>query len=178
MRVVDNENGKWFISNHSMNENDEWFTPQEFVESARAVLGHIDLDPASCEEAQEYIRAGKIYTKENSALVQDAKWEGKVWMNPPYSRVIRFFIEKLVSEIEAGNVTEAIVLTNNGTETNWFQDLNKYSSAICLTKGRIHFIRNGEPTNNNNKGQVFTYIGNNPERFRDVFTQHGTVFIK
>jgi hypothetical protein len=36
---------------------DEWFTPPECIAHARAVLGDIDLDPASCEIAQQVVRA-------------------------------------------------------------------------------------------------------------------------
>src|ERR1035437_2395258 len=38
----------------------EWYTPSEYVELARRVLGEIDLDPASSDEAQTTIKA-KVY---------------------------------------------------------------------------------------------------------------------
>lgn len=41
---------------HSMNSN-AWFTPAPIVEAARVVLGQIDLDPASCAQSNQVIRA-------------------------------------------------------------------------------------------------------------------------
>ena len=165
------------MNNHSNNENDEWYTPQEYIESARTVMGGIDLDPASNEAANARINAAEFFTIKNSAF--NHEWKGRVWMNPPYSRVIKDFIAKLVEEYHAGNVTEAIVVTNNGTDTKWFEALTSISTAICLHKGRIGFEnQDGVRINNNNKGQVFTYIGKNFEAFREEFKQYGRVFFR
>ena len=63
--------------------NQEWYTPSEYVEAARRVMGEIDLDPASSELAQETVRASSYYTKDDDGLVSE--WSGRVWLNPPYS---------------------------------------------------------------------------------------------
>jgi hypothetical protein len=34
----------------------EWYTPARFVDATRTVLGKIDLDPCSCEAAQETVK--------------------------------------------------------------------------------------------------------------------------
>lgn len=165
------------MNNHSNNQNDEWYTPPEFVESARRVMGEINLDPASNKKANEWIEADEFFSLENSAFLNE--WHGKVWMNPPYSRIIKDFVDKLVDEYDADRVSEAIVVTNNGTDTRWFHRLAGASSAICLVKGRIGFQNvDGVRIDNNNKGQIFTYIGDNPEKFKLEFEQYGMVFIK
>lgn len=164
------------MNNHSNNTNDEWYTPPEYVDAARRVMGGIDLDPASNAISNEWIGAAEYYSIENSAF--NHEWHGRVWMNPPYSRIIKEFINKLVTEHEAGNVTEAIVVTNNGTDTRWFQQLSGAASAICLHRGRIGFLNEArERIDNNNKGQIFTYIGNRPDRFREEFEQFGSIAI-
>jgi hypothetical protein len=58
--------------------NNEWYTPAKYIEAARAVLGSIDVDPASNNIAQRIVGAAKYYTKENSGL--DKEWHGNVWL--------------------------------------------------------------------------------------------------
>jgi hypothetical protein len=92
--------------------DNEWYTPPEYIEAARAVLGAIDLDPASNAVAQEVVRAGRYFTIETNGLKQE--WRGGVWLNPPYSqRLISNFVSKLCDEYNSGRVTDAIMLTNN-----------------------------------------------------------------
>jgi phage N-6-adenine-methyltransferase len=119
--------------------NNEWFTPPECLDLAREVMGGIDLDPASHPLAQERVQAAQFFSKDNDGL--NRKWRGRVWMNPPYSQPeIEQFIEKLICEVSAGHVVEAIVLTNNSTDTTWFQKAALWANAICFTRGRIRFI--------------------------------------
>lgn len=151
----------------------EWYTPSEYVSMAREVMGQIDLDPASCAEANETVGAAIFYTKEDDGLSKD--WSGKVWLNPPYSRdLMPKFVEKLKESYVSGDVTEAILVSHNNTDTAWFHSLSEVSSAICFPKRRIRFYR-GEniaaPTN----GQAFFYLGSSPEAFQAVFGDIGLV---
>lgn len=59
----------------------EHYTPVEIVEAARSVLGVIDLDPASCLEAQRVVKAERFFTRGVNGLVQP--WRGRVFLNPP-----------------------------------------------------------------------------------------------
>jgi DNA N-6-adenine-methyltransferase Dam/ParB-like nuclease family protein len=61
----------------------EWYTPAAILDAARSVLGAIDLDPASCIEAQQTVNATTYYTDETDGLAQH--WTGRVWLNPPYA---------------------------------------------------------------------------------------------
>jgi phage N-6-adenine-methyltransferase len=152
----------------------EWYTPSQHIELAREVLGVIDFDPASSEQAQKRIKAARYCTKNNSGLTQP--WKGRVWLNPPYSQPdIQLFIEKLVFEIDCGNVSEAIILTHNYTDTAWFHLAESAATSICFTRGRIRFEdQNGNlaaPT----QGQAFFYYGRNPSRFAEVFKNVGFI---
>lgn len=152
----------------------EWYTPAEYIEKARAVMGGFDVDPASNPIAQETVRASSYYTEETNGL--DKEWNGRVWLNPPYAQpAISHFADKMVAEAEAGRCTEAIVLTHNYTDTAWFQKMARSARAICFTRGRIKFESpTGEkaaPT----QGQAFFYFGNDAKTFRNVFGEIGFI---
>ena len=150
--------------------NNEWYTPPHFIDSARNVMGSINLDPASNSHAQETVKADTFYTIDNCGLKND--WRGNIWMNPPYSaKEIKIFIDKLLSS----NFDQAIVLTNNSADTSWFVNLASACDFMCFTSGRIKFYnKDGEssaPTN----GQTFFYFGENTKLFADEFKQYGLI---
>lgn len=151
----------------------EWYTPPEYIEAAREVLGTIDLDPATSKQAQAVVRAKKFYTEKENGLKR--AWEGRVWMNPPYSaNLIGEFVEKLCIAVESGDVPEAIMLVNNATETTWFQRASEACSGICYKAGRIKFLdESGEPSGAPLQGQAFLYFGDEPDRFFSAFKEFG-----
>lgn len=150
----------------------ERFTPARYIEAARAVLGEIDLDPASNKIAQKTVRAKKFFTIEEDGLAQD--WHGKVFLNPPYHRTLQpLFVDKLTAELQAERIEQAIMLTNNSTDTEWFRKAAEMSSAMCFTFGRINFILPSGGEVGPTQGQTFFYYGNQAERFAKVFASIG-----
>ena len=155
------------------NGNQEWYTPSEYIEAAREVLGEIDLDPASCDVAQQTVTARVYYTREQDELAKD--WRGRVWMNPPYSTgLVERFMDKLIRGYSLGDVPEAITLTNNSTETRWFQRAIGESSGMCLPSSRVRFLNEaGEPIASPLQGQALLYFGDDAERFAGTFRKFG-----
>jgi len=156
--------------------NNEWYTPPEFVEAARKVLGGIELDPASSAKANETVKAKVFYDIESDGLSRD--WEKKrIWMNPPYaSDLVGKFAAKFRGAIEGG--ASGIMLTNNATETAWFQSVAAVASAVCFPASRISFLNtNGVPVNKPLQGQALLYCGPKTETFRSVFSEIGVVFL-
>lgn len=152
--------------------NDEWYTPAEHLELARKVMGGIDLDPASCELAQQVVRAGHFYTAEQDGLVQP--WAGRIWLNPPYSRgLISKFARKLLEEWRAGRIEQAVVLVNAHPDGRWFQRLSA-EFVLCLTHKRIRFW-DGTRTVNPRFPSAFFYAGADATRFKRVFRRLGVI---
>ena len=66
---------------HLSNSN-EHHTPPMIVEAARKALGTIDLDPASCVEANDQrVKAEKFYSAEDNGF--EKEWNGTIFLNPP-----------------------------------------------------------------------------------------------
>lgn len=154
------------VANNS--KDDEWYTPSIYIESARRVMGSIDLDPASNDFANETVFATTYYDETVNGLEQE--WFGNIWLNPPYSTaLIQAFADKLVSS----NFDKAIVLVNNATETAWFRKLVDHAAAIVFTTGRIKYRKRDGEKGTPLQGQAFLYYGEDPELFLDVFREFG-----
>lgn len=154
---------------------DDWYTPGDWLELAREVLEEIDLDPASSALANRVVRAKRYYDAASDGLSPRKRWRGRLWMNPPYNRSAAF-IERLVAEYVAGNVTEAIVLVNNSTDSRWGQRLISASSAVLFPAGRISFVDGqGGPSKMPLQGQMLCYLGPWPGLFSAVFGRKGMV---
>lgn len=153
--------------------NNEWYTPPEYIAAARSVMGDIDLDPASSPLANKTVCADVYYTESDNGLSR--QWAGRVWMNPPYaSDLIGKFCEKLADHYVSGDVTQAIVLVNNATETAWFNQLITVSDAVVFTKGRVKFLdMDGNRTGAPLQGQAVIYMGDNPDGFLNQFSAFG-----
>ncbi len=151
--------------------SEEYYTPERFVEAAREVMGGIDLDPASCAEANETVRATRYFTVEDDGLAQE--WRGRVWMNPPYGGPGPKFVARLIAAHEAGDVPAACVLLSAYTsDTIWFRPL--FDHALCYVHGRIAFY-GPSATASSTTGSVIVYLGHDRARFAEVFADFGTV---
>lgn len=160
---------------HNAGDN-EWYTPEDIIESARYVLTTIDLDPASSALANDVVKASRYFTSEDDGLKQE--WHGRVWLNPPYAQpLISQFCENLIHHFENGDIERAIVLVNNATETNWCQAIIERASAVCFPKGRIRFWH-PDKVSTPLQGQLIAYLGEYPSIFTDNFSLFGKVLVK
>lgn len=160
---------------------DAWFTPPEIVQVIKKILDGIDLDPFSSEEANQTVKARRIFTLEDSAFEQKS-WRAKtIFMNPPYSRgLCQKAIGRLLHEFNNKAFSAAIILVNNMTDTAWFHDLANHSQRRCDLRGRISFVtKDNKRVSGNTRGQTIFLLGCHKRviaRFDAVMPDRGLVY--
>ena len=113
--------------------NDDQYTPP-WVFDAMGL--RFDLDVAAPPGGVPWIPCDRYYTQEDDALIQP--WEGRIWMNPPYSEP-RPFVERF---IEHGDGV-SLIPTSNG---EWFISLLDEATYVTAVRKPIRFIRpDGHP---------------------------------
>lgn len=159
------------VSNNS-GEN-EWYTPPFIIESAKSIMGDIDLDPASSKLANETVGAKEFYTIEDDGIKKD--WHGRVWLNPPYSQPD---ISNFAKAVTSKKYDEIMILVNNATETDWFRMMAEASKVICFINKRLKFVdRYGNPSGAPLQGQAIIYKGSNIDSFIEKFKENGLCMI-
>ncbi len=127
-----------FAARHTC-DSPEWYTPSPFVEAAREVMGGIDLDPASHEEANRTVKAARFFSEEDNGLLQ--VWSGRVFLNPPGGLVVEFWKKLIFSSVE-----QAIWIGYSLEQLQTIQASTAPTTPlhfpICITAKRIAFIEN------------------------------------
>ena len=158
-------------SNASSDEEDERLIPENYISSIREVLPSSRItDPAASRSWLISNGAyAKSFTKTNNGL--SARWgSDPVWLFPPYY-LVKEYVDRLLS---LKSVTHAIVLVNNETETTWFRKLWINANAVLFHTGKIKFkFKTGMGYTGPDRGQVFFYIGDEPDKFLEEFSQYG-----
>jgi ParB family transcriptional regulator, chromosome partitioning protein len=175
-RMAAHRKRKRNANGYAKSESNEWFTPPEILARVRAVLGTIDLDPASCAAAQERVRARRYFSREDDGLTKS--WAGRVWLNPPYERNrVNAFVDKLVHEVESGSVTRAILLLHlSSSSTRWFHNALAASAAHCLLRLRLHHTRpDGGGGSYAPWPSILMYFGDNVAGFQREFGGLGAI---
>jgi hypothetical protein len=161
-------------------KSNEWYTPAKYIEAARVIMGGIDLDPASCELANQTVKATHYYDQVMNGLMQP--WYGKVWLNPPYGKVNptpgsvrsyqQLFVEKLLRE--ASHVEQAILLLlGNVCFNRYFSEL--WNHPLCFHAGSLPFYRPDGTLDYFGFGTIFVYLGPNESKFIEVFSAFGRI---
>lgn len=177
-------------------DSPEWYTPSPFVEAARAVMGGIDLDPASHEEANRTVKAARFFTAEDDGLRKI--WRGRVFLNPPGGLVNEFW-EALSAGYRLGKVAQAIWIGYSLEQLQTLQGAREgyhpLDFPICIPAKRIAFVENqakrdarieklvlaGKQPNlksSPSHANYITYLGDQPSKFVQVFSAFGQVVIR
>ena len=151
-----------------------WYTPPEVIEPVRAALGGIQLDPASCAEANAVVRADAYHDEAADGLRQP--WRGTVFLNPPYALSLKTaFLERLAASyrLNGGEVTAAVVLLPVDTSAQWFEPVRPWTTAQVSIRGRVTFW--GPAASRHPMGSQLVYVGTEPERFEAATAHLGDV---
>jgi len=153
---------------------DDFFTNEVIIRAARRTLGWIDLDPASHAVANRVIKATRFYTASNSALTR--KWEGRVWLNPPFSQWEQW-VPKIVNEWQSGRIQAMCILCATRTLTaKYFHPIHASCTGLCILYGRIPFWGGRAATPDD--GHAVFYFGNDIARFNQEFSDIGSIYTK
>lgn len=167
-------------SGQTSSQTEDWYTHPDIVDRTRMLFnGKIDLDPMSCEKANEVVQAETFYTAEIDGLTRP--WFGHILWNPPWggsnaNSVKKRGVKKLLDGIKANEVQEAVcVLNANAITTSWFAPL--LSFPVCIPPRRIlHYGPNGEG-GAPNSGTVIVYAGPSRFRFANAFGDLGRIMV-
>jgi len=170
----------------------EWYTPKAYLDAAKEVMGHIDLDPASSAIANSSVEATTYYTLEQDGLSKP--WGHldntvKVFCNPPGGKlkgksIPKMFWEKLIVEAELGYIAEAIFLAFS-IELLQTSQLSYVTPAashpICIPNRRIAFVdATGKPVKGNTHASAIIYVPgtvDNSQKFCEVFKKFGSIVL-
>jgi hypothetical protein len=151
--------------------HDEWYTPKEIIEPIREFYGGtIDLDPASCFEANKTIKANAYFVESHQGL--NHRWKGSIWCNPPYcDGATQEWVFNVAKKYlaEESSIECAIVLVNR-SDAKWYYDfLDNHEGGYYQFRKRIKFI-NGQPESDKPSSPRYNndliYWGKNPLGFQ------------
>ena len=109
-----------------------WGTPGWLIERLNGEF-HFTLD-AAATAGNALCR--RYYTAEDDALAKP--WRGRVWCNPPYSRVGEF-VAKAWEEVEAGRAEVVVLLVPSRKDTRWWHDYVEGKAEVRFIRGRLKF---------------------------------------
>jgi site-specific DNA-methyltransferase (adenine-specific) len=146
----------------------EWGTPQEFYDDLDAEFGFTldvaaNVDNAKCE---------RYFTPEVDGLAQD--WGREVcWMNPPYGRAIKLWMQKAYESSRSGATVVCLVPAR--TDTAWWWDY-AMQGEIRFIRGRLKFTGGSKtnPLSHNAPFPVAVVVfrpSNEPARWNPTATQ-------
>jgi phage N-6-adenine-methyltransferase len=114
-----------------------WETPPEVFNPLNQEF-QFTLDPCCVPETA---KCKKYFTPIDNGLMQS--WTGEVvFVNPPYGREIKYWVEKSYKESLKG--ATVVMLIPARTDTNWFHTFIKDKAEVRFIKGRVRFLQDGK----------------------------------
>lgn len=126
-----------FEGRTSSSGNTEFGTP-DYIFNPLNEEFHFGFDLAATARSTKV--PDRFWTKDDDALSRDWPRDmGWLWLNPPYSRAVRKWIQKAYEEARKGSPN--VVLINANTESQWYQHIAvPHAHEIRHLEHRIAFI--------------------------------------
>ena len=116
-----------------------WETPQDFFNELHKEFD-FTLDVAA---SHENAKLDNYYTVEENGLEQN--WEGRVFVNPPYGREIKHWVEKAYKEsLEPYNECVVMLIPSRTDTRYWHDYIFDKAADVRFLKGRLKFELNGQ----------------------------------
>lgn len=130
------------ITSGIMSSNsDNWATPTALFNKLNEEF-NFNLDP--CADDKNH-KCARYYTKEQNGLSKIWTGTDRVFLNPPYGKMIKHWVKKARQSYEE-NGALVVALLPARTDTKWWLDCMA-SAEIRFIKGRVKFGdgKNGAP---------------------------------
>lgn len=125
----------------------DWNTPDSILcplrDFSQAAFGiaRIALDP--CSNGQSIVDASSSFDVASDGLAQSWRCNGLVYVNPPYGRAIKAWMQKAAQEAAKG--AEIASLVPARVDTRWFQEAAQSAQCILFIRGRVRLIWSPNP---------------------------------
>ena len=118
---------------HYSSKTNEWSTPQDFFDELDKEF-NFTLDPCA---TSENAKCNKYFTVEDDGLKQD--WsKDTVFMNPPYGREIKYWVQKAYEESLKGATVVCLIPARTDT-AYWHDYIFGKADDIRFLRGRLKF---------------------------------------
>ena len=122
--------------------SEEWETPQAIYDLLDKEF-HFQLDPCATDENA---KCDSYYTEEEDGLKQDWYKYGSVFINPPYGKKTKDWVEKAYKESQKGCTVVMLIFIRSDTKW-WHEWVIDKVDEIRMIQGRLTFggAKNSSP---------------------------------
>ena len=136
------------MSTHELSQGaEDWCTPRWIFD---ALNYEFDMDP--CANENDFVPVKIKYYRNGLKY----RWDGSIWLNPPFGKYRYQIGPWLKKFIEHGN---GIGIVPNRTATEWWQEWANGCEVLIFMQGKVKFIMNGKVGKSPGYGNVLGAIG-------------------
>jgi len=125
---------------------DNWRTPSEIIALVKRIFDYpIDLDPCAAPDPKFHFATENYSGETGEAPFITGRnglktaWTGNVFINPPYGKAIRLWIDKGYFEYIRANTVSQIWLVPARPGSHWWANLLRMSPLFAVLNGRLKF---------------------------------------